>query len=106
MGSYKAASKIGAQELPVTHPIRLATGLNYAVLWFDLMDNGEKASRITKNTFDLSIMELDIMKGVNEELIDCAADIMHALRDNITEWSHAFDPGFWTHLKSRNYVQY
>lgn len=81
--AYEAATK-KADNLAVTHPIRLGLALNFSVFHYEIMNEGRPACEIAKKAFDEAIAELDNLK---EDSYKDSTLIMQLLRDNLTLWS-------------------
>nr|AAC62003.2 14-3-3 epsilon [Schistosoma japonicum] len=81
--AYKEAMKY-AENLTVTHPIRLGLGLNFSVLYYEILNNPAKACDVAKTAFDLAIAELDTL---SEESYKDSTLIMQLLRDNLNLWN-------------------
>jgi len=82
--AYEAASKIAANELPPTHPIRLGLALNFSVFFYEIFNSPDKACHLAKQAFDDAIAELDTL---SEESYKDSTLIMQLLRDNLTLWT-------------------
>jgi len=82
--AYEKASKVAAEKLPPTHPIRLGLALNFSVFFYEIKNNPEKACSLAKKAFDEAIAELDQLK---EESYKDSTLIMQLLRDNLTLWT-------------------
>lgn len=82
--AYEEASKVAAEKLPPTHPIRLGLALNFSVFFYEIKNNPEKACTLAKKAFDDAIAELDQLK---EESYKDSTLIMQLLRDNLTLWT-------------------
>jgi len=81
---YSEATKIAAEELKSTHPIRLGLALNYSVMMYEILNDKEKACETAKVAFDDAISELDQLE---EDSYKDATLIMQLLRDNLTLWT-------------------
>jgi len=82
--SYEDAMKMAAQELPVTHPIRLGLALNFSVFHYEVLGNPDEASNMARTAFEEAIAELD---NVPEDSYKDSTLIMQLLRDNLTLWT-------------------
>nr|CAX70971.1 conserved hypothetical protein [Schistosoma japonicum] len=85
--AYKEAMKY-AENLTVTHPIRLGLGLNFSVFYYEILNNPAKACDVAKTAFDLAIAELDTL---SEESYKDSTLIMQLLRDNLNLWNPCND---------------
>ncbi|XP_062152759.1 14-3-3-like protein D [Alnus glutinosa] len=84
MKAYETATTTAEADLPSTHPIRLALGLNFLVFYYEILNSPERACHLTKEAFDEAISELDTL---NEESYKDSTLIMQLLRDNLTLWT-------------------
>merc|ERR1712222_8147 len=82
--AYEDASKVAAQDLPVTHPIRLGLALNFSVFQYEVLSNPEEACKMARQAFEDAIAELD---NVAEDSYKDSTLIMQLLRDNLTLWT-------------------
>merc|ERR1712187_276292 len=57
--AYEQASKVAAESLAVTHPIRLGLALNYSVFQYEVLANPEEACKMARTSFEDAIAELD-----------------------------------------------
>ena len=73
-----------AENLFSTHPLRLATALNYSVFLYDNMHQNLKAIELAKSAFDLALFDLE---SVEEERIQETLRVMQLLKDNFTLWN-------------------
>eukprot|EP00347_Sterkiella_histriomuscorum_P011973 403370387 len=80
--SYEDAIR-EAENLFSTHPLRLATALNYSVFINDNLRQMPKAIELAKNAFDLALFDLE---SVEEERINETLRVMQLLKDNFTLW--------------------
>ncbi|XP_003387312.1 PREDICTED: 14-3-3 protein homolog 2-like [Amphimedon queenslandica] len=85
--AYKKAQE-EAENLPVTHPIRLGLALNFSVFYYEIMNDNEEACKLAKKAFDDAIAELDTLK---EDSYKDSTLIMQLLRDNLTLWTTDID---------------
>nr|CAX70974.1 conserved hypothetical protein [Schistosoma japonicum] len=85
--AHKEAMKY-AENLTVTHPIRLGLGLNFSVFYYEILNNPAKACDVAKTAFDLAIAELDTL---SEESYKDSTLIMQLLRDNLNLWNPCND---------------
>ena len=58
---YSEASKVAADSLPSTHPIRLGLALNFSVFHFEILRQPTEACELAKKAFDDAIAELDTL---------------------------------------------
>jgi len=84
LAAYQQASKIAAEALPPTHPIRLGLALNFSVFYYEILNEPDKACELAKKAFDDAIGELD---NITEDSYKDATVIMQLLRDNLTLWT-------------------
>jgi len=82
--AYEEASRIAAEALPPTHPIRLGLALNFSVFYYEIFNEPEKACELAKKAFDDAIAELD---NLTEDSYKDSTVIMQLLRDNLTLWT-------------------
>jgi len=82
--AYQQASKIAADALPPTHPIRLGLALNFSVFYYEILNEPDKACELAKKAFDDAIAELD---DLTEDSYKDSTVIMQLLRDNLTLWT-------------------
>ncbi|KAH9122876.1 hypothetical protein LEN26_010083 [Aphanomyces euteiches] len=82
--SYKAAWALATVDLPPTHPLRLALALNYAVFYYEILEDPASACRLAKRAFDDAIAELD---ALSDDSYRDTTLIMQLLRDNVTLWT-------------------
>ncbi|KAL1509928.1 hypothetical protein ABEB36_004592 [Hypothenemus hampei] len=82
--AYKNATDIATKELRPTHPIRLGVALNFSVLYYEILNNPDRACYLAKAAFDDAIAELDTL---NEESYKDSTLIMQLIRDNLTLWT-------------------
>eukprot|EP01059_Diplonema_ambulator_P002196 TRINITY_DN11849_c0_g1_i1.p1 TRINITY_DN11849_c0_g1~~TRINITY_DN11849_c0_g1_i1.p1 ORF type:complete len:303 (+),score=78.48 TRINITY_DN11849_c0_g1_i1:52-960(+) len=75
----------GAAALRPTDPLALGIALNVSVFHNDILGDTTEAIRISKESFDNAICQLDTL---DDENYKDATLIMQLLRDNITLWSH------------------
>ncbi|CDW76128.1 dna damage checkpoint protein rad24 [Stylonychia lemnae] len=80
--NYETAIR-DAEGLFTTHPLRLATALNYSVFMFDNLKQPAKAVELAKSAFDMALFDLET---VEEEMIQETLRVMQLLRDNVTLW--------------------
>ena len=73
-----------ANELAVTHPIRLGLALNFSVFHYEVLSNPEEACKMARTAFEDAIAELD---NVSEDSYKDSTLIMQLLRDNLTLWT-------------------
>ena len=71
-------------KLSPTHPTRLGLLLSYAVQYYEILDEPEKAIEIAKRAFDEAIEKLDTLIDVSYK---DSTLIMQLLRDNLTLWN-------------------
>ena len=76
-------------ELPTTHPHRLGLALNFAVLYYDILDSPVRAFHLTKAAVDNAISELDVL---SEESYKDSTLILQLLSDNLTIWKSYVQP--------------
>ena len=81
--AYTNASDIAMAELPTTHPNRLGLALNFAVLYYDILNSPVRAFRLAKAAVDNAISELDVL---SEESYKDSTLILQLLSDNLTIW--------------------
>merc|ERR1712232_856860 len=82
--AYEEAQKVAAQDLAVTHPIRLGLALNFSVFQYEVLNNPDDACKMARTAFEDAIAELD---NVSEESYKDSTLIMQLLRDNLTLWT-------------------
>ena len=87
LDAYSEA-KEAAEELLVSHPIRLGLALNFSVFYFEIMGKPKEACDLAKETFENAINAIDDMK---EDDYKDAAMILQLLKDNITLWNAEFE---------------
>jgi len=73
-----------ADELAVTHPIRLGLALNFSVFHYEVLSNPDEACKMARTAFEDAIAELD---NVSEDSYKDSTLIMQLLRDNLTLWT-------------------
>jgi 14-3-3 protein epsilon len=78
------------QDLRPTHPLRLSMALSYACFYYEILNQPDKACTLAKSAFDAAIAELD---ALSEDDYKEATLLMQMLRDNLTLWTAAEDPG-------------
>ena len=66
-----------------TEPLRLGLFLNYAVFYYEIMNDPKQACQLAKEAFDAAIKNLD---GLDEGEYKDSTTIMQLLRDNMTMW--------------------
>jgi len=69
-----------AEQLLVTHPIRLGLALNFSVFYYEVLNQPEEACSMARKAFEDAIAELD---NVSEESYKDSTLIMQLLRDNV-----------------------
>merc|ERR1712137_457012 len=79
--AYEDASSVAAQDLAVTHPIRLGLALNYSVFQYEVLGNQDEACKMGRTAFEDAIADLD---NVADDSYKDATLIMQLLRDNLT----------------------
>lgn len=87
LSSYQQAKK-EAENLMISHPIRLGLALNFSVFYFEIMNQPKEACKLAKDTFENAINSIDDMK---EDEYKDAAMILQLLKDNITLWNAEYD---------------
>merc|ERR1712168_1751067 len=85
--AYDSAT-VEANQLATTHPIKLGLALNFSVLHYEIMNDGNLACELAKKAFDDAIAELDHLK---EDSYKDSTLIMQLLRDNLTLWTSETD---------------
>merc|ERR1712166_185670 len=53
--AYEDAMKVAAQDLPVTHPIRLGLALNFSVFHYEVLGNPDEACKMARTAFEDAI---------------------------------------------------
>jgi len=84
LAAYEEATKVAAEKLPPTHPIRLGLALNFSVFYYEILNSPDKACTLARQAFDDAIAELDTL---SEESYKDSTLIMQLLRDNLTLWT-------------------
>jgi 14-3-3 protein epsilon len=82
--SYSEAMKF-ADKLITTNPIRLGVSLNFAVFYYEILNNPIKACMIAKESFDNAITNLGDLKS--EDKYKETFAVLQLLKDNITVWN-------------------
>merc|ERR1712232_434427 len=88
--AYEEAQKVAAQDLAVTHPIRLGLALNFSVFQYEVLNNPDDACKMARTAFEDAIAELD---NVSEESYKDSTLIMQLLRDNLPLWTSDQEAG-------------
>merc|ERR1719493_444880 len=78
--AYEDAHNV-AENLAVTHPIRLGLALNYSVFQYEVLSAPDEACKMARTAFEDAIAELD---NVAEDSYKDSTLIMQLLRDNLT----------------------
>merc|ERR1712166_487543 len=81
--AYQLATK-AADEMAVTHPIRLGLALNFSAFLYEVQEKQTQACEIAKQAFDDAMPELD---NLGEDSYKDAVLLMQLLRDNLTQWT-------------------
>merc|ERR1712204_90107 len=76
-----ADATAAAENLAVTHPIRLGLALNYSVFMYEVLNQPDEACKMARTAFEDAIAELD---NVAEDSYKDSTLIMQLLRDNLT----------------------
>jgi 14-3-3 protein epsilon len=56
--TYTQATRLATLSLHPTHPVRLALGLSFAVFFYQILHETERATRLAKQTFDAAVEEM------------------------------------------------
>eukprot|EP00483_Globobulimina_turgida_P000432 UN00432 len=78
-------------KLSVIHPTRLGLSLSYAMMYYEILKQPEKACDIAKKAFDDAIEHLDELITLNDLQYKDSTLIMPLLRDNLTLWTSDMD---------------
>jgi len=89
--SYEQATEIANKKLlPPTDVIRLELALNFSVFYYEIMENIDKACKISKCALDGAILDIDTISRTNCVEIN---PILELLAKNNTEWKEKNDGG-------------
>ncbi|KAF0993047.1 hypothetical protein HZS_7247, partial [Henneguya salminicola] len=77
---YEEAMGIAMAHLVPTNQLRLGLAVNYSVFCFDIVLNHEKACKISNDTFDDAITNIE---SLTDESYNDIAHVLQQLRDNI-----------------------
>lgn len=84
LAAYEEATTKANNLLSKTNSIRLGLALNFAVFYYEILENYSKACEIAKTAFEEAIANLDeIERDSNKD----TAVILQLLRDNLTIWT-------------------
>ncbi|CAI5765898.1 14-3-3 protein gamma [Podarcis lilfordi] len=81
---YGEAQEISQWHLEPTHPLALAVALNYSILYYEVLNNPQQATKLAKAAFDKAIAGLETL---SLEYYKESTVIMQHLRDNIVQWT-------------------
>jgi 14-3-3 protein epsilon len=88
--AYKAAYDLAPQELPPTHPLRLGLALSFAVYYYEIQEDPQRACQLAKQTIDDAVPEIDNLS--NDHYRDSTL-LMQLLRDNLELWTEEMEGG-------------
>ncbi|MBI6920716.1 MULTISPECIES: 14-3-3 family protein [Pseudomonas] len=83
--AYITAYDQAKSELAPYDPYRLVLALGFSHFFYDIENAPDKACQLAKQAFDDAIAELDELKDESEH--ELSTQIMHRLRDSLTEWT-------------------
>ncbi|XP_062977558.1 14-3-3 protein gamma-like [Elgaria multicarinata webbii] len=82
--AYGEAQEISQRYMEPTHPLALAVALNYSILYYEVLNNPQQATKLAKAAFDKAIAGLETL---SLEFYKESTLIMQCLRDNIVHWT-------------------
>lgn len=81
--AYQTGTKL-AMDLPPTHQLRLSLALNFAVFYYEILEETEEAIAHAKRAFSEAIERAD---QLNENELNEITSILELLKDNMTLWA-------------------
>ncbi|XP_007434256.1 14-3-3 protein gamma-like [Python bivittatus] len=82
--AYTEAQEITQWHMEPTHPLALAVALNFAILYYEVLNNPQQATKLAKSAFDKAI---DVLETLSLEFYKESTVILQHLRDNIVQWT-------------------
>lgn len=80
---YQAATTIAAKHLAPSNTTRLGLALNFAVLYYEVLDEPEAASDLAQKAFDKALGDID---SFDDPIYKDAIMLMMLLKDNLLHW--------------------
>ncbi|XP_063149002.1 14-3-3 protein gamma-like [Candoia aspera] len=82
--AYGEAQEITQWCMEPTHPLALAVALNFAILYYEVLNNPHQATKLAKSAFDKAI---DVLETLSLDFYKESTMILQNLRDNIVQWT-------------------
>lgn len=80
---YSDALHLACSDLDPCNPVRLGLALNFAVFYWELLEEKEKAIKLTEITLQSAVEKID---DCVEDTFEDAKYIIQILRDNLLLW--------------------
>ncbi|XP_053150463.1 14-3-3 protein gamma-like [Hemicordylus capensis] len=87
--AYGEAQELSQKYMEPTHPLALALALNYSMLYYEVLNNPQQATKLAKAAFDKAIAGLETL---SLEFYKESTVIMQHLRDSIVQWTSDQQP--------------
>ncbi|CAF4169728.1 unnamed protein product [Adineta steineri] len=83
--AYTTAFDIAQNQMVATDPIRLGLALNFSIFYYEIANEPDISTRLSKQAFDDALLELD---DLSEDAYRESSAIMQLLRTNFKLWTN------------------